>query len=214
MDEFDQYLKDRESPEFGQDFLPSNAAKFKAESRQLFREVQDRYADVPVTISAPRFRDLKNLGEKADKSLHALEHLTVGADVPNIVGKDLHGQPLDLHDYRGKVVVLSFWFSSCGPCMAMVPDEQKLVATHEGQPFALLGICSDETLDEVQKTIADRKIDWPCWYDGKAGPIVHDYNILHWPTIYLLDQSGKIAAKDLRGEDLEAKIDELIKKAK
>ena len=81
--------------------------------------------------------------------------------------------------------------------MAMVPDEQKLVATYEGQPFALLGICSDETLDEAQKTIADRKIDWPCWFDGESGPIARDWNVLSWPTVYVLNQRGRIVAKPL-----------------
>ena len=139
QDEFGAYVRRNTSSEWGKDLVPANAANFKSESIQLFREVLAKYADVPITFSAPYFRVHKNLGEKASMSLHALEHLTIGSEAPNIVGKDLHGQPLDLHGYRGKVVVLKFWFAGCGPCMAMIQHEKRLIETYQGRPFAALG---------------------------------------------------------------------------
>ena len=198
-DEFLSYLKLRQSPEWGRDHVAANAEKFKAESTQLFREVLENYADVPVTISAPLFRDLKNLGEKAGKSLHALEHLTIGAQGPAIAGSDLQGQPLDLADYRGKVVVLSFWFTGCGPCVGFIPQERQLIETYRDRPFALLGVCTDEAAEDGRKTAAEHKIGWPCWFDGANGPIARNWNVLHWPSVYVLDKQGRIAAKDLSG---------------
>jgi thiol-disulfide isomerase/thioredoxin len=210
-DEFAAYVKQRMHPDWGKDLIPANAAKFKSESIALFREVLDEYANIPVTITAPYFRDLKNLGEKASKSLHALENLTLGAEAPNIVGKDLHGQPMELRDFRGKVAVLSFWFTGCGPCMEMIPQEQKLVETYEGQPFVLLGICSDESPEQAQKTASEYKMTWPCWFDGQDGPIAQDWNVLGWPTIYVLDKNGIIAAKNAHGDDLDLKIAQIMK---
>jgi thiol-disulfide isomerase/thioredoxin len=194
--------------------IPANAAKFKAEGIQLFREVLARYADVPVTISSPRFRDLKNLGEKARKSLHGLEHLTVGSELPNVVGSDLHGRPLDLREYQGSVVVISTWFTGCGPCMAMIPQEQRLIETYKDRPFVLLGVCTDETLEQAQQTAAEHKMDWRCWFDGPNGPITRDLNILAWPTIYVLDHDGRIAAKNIRAEELDVKVAELMEENK
>ncbi|HEY2253414.1 MAG TPA: TlpA disulfide reductase family protein [Planctomycetaceae bacterium] len=195
--EFEEFVGHRKSPDWGKDLSPANAAKFKPEAIQLFRETHAHFADVPVTLSAPGFRRLNNLGDKAGKSLHALEHLTIGSESPAIVGKDLDGQPLNLRDHRGKVVIVSFWFTGCGPCMGLIPQEQRLVKTHKDRPFALLGVCTDETLDQARKTAHDHGIDWACWFDGENGPIAREWNVLSWPTIYVLDPSGRIVAKNL-----------------
>ena len=172
--------------------------KFKAESIQLFRTVLDRYADVPCEISLPYFRDISKLGDKAKKSLHALEHLSIGAEAPEIVGKDLSGHSLNLKDYRGRIVSITFWFTGCGPCLALVPEERKLLETFKDRPFALLSVCTDDDLDMAQLTAKEHKIDWPCWFDGGNGPIAGDYNILSWPTLYLLDQQEPIRGETTR----------------
>jgi thiol-disulfide isomerase/thioredoxin len=212
LDEFEQYIVKQKTAEWGQDIIPANAPKFRTESIVLFREVLSNYADVPVTISAPGtgIRGLKRLSDKASKSLHALEHLTIGSEAPNIVGTDLHNQPLDLKDYRGKVVVLSFWFTGCGPCIGIVPEEQQLVEKYKDQSFALLGVSTDNDIEQSKTTVDEHNMNWPCWFDGENGPIARDWNILSFPMIYVLDERGVIVAKDIRGKDLAAKIDELI----
>jgi hypothetical protein len=55
-------------------------------------------------------------------------------------------------------------------------------------------------------------MDWPCWFDGSNGPIAHDWNVLAWPAIYILDEQGTIVAKNLRGDDLDTKLAELMGK--
>jgi thiol-disulfide isomerase/thioredoxin len=208
--EFVKFLERQRDPDWEKALAPANAPQLKAEAAGLYRKVLAEYADVPVTISEPGFRRLKNLGEKASKSLHALEHLTIGSPAPTIVGTDLRGEILDLADYKGKVIVLSFWFTGCGPCMALVPQEQRLIETYKDRPFALVSVCTDATRDQAQKTAQEHGIAWPCWFDGENGPIARDWNVLSWPTIYVLDRSGKIVARQLRGEDLDAKLKELL----
>jgi thiol-disulfide isomerase/thioredoxin len=207
---FGKYVDARMAAGWKSDLVTANSSKFKAESIRLFREVLANYADVPLTISAPYFRDIKKLSDKATKSLHALEHLTVGSPAPTIMGQDLHGQPLDLNTYRGRVMVLTFWFTGCGPCMGMIPQEKQLVKKYRGRPFTLLSICTDESRETAQKTAADHKMDWPCWFDGQNGPIARNWNVLAWPSIYLLDERGIIVAKNLRGEALDAKVAKLM----
>jgi thiol-disulfide isomerase/thioredoxin len=209
---FAKYWEGRKAAKWGTDLVTANGSKFKADSIRLFHEVLADYADVPLTLSAPNFRHLKKLGEKATKSLHALEHLTIGSSAPGIVGKDLHGRPLDLAAYRGRVTVLTFWFTGCGPCMAMIPQEQRLVEKYQRHPFALLSICGDESLEQARKTAAEHKMDWPCWFDGGNGPIARDWNVLGWPSIYILDEKGVIVAKQLRGDSLDTKLAELLEK--
>ncbi len=210
QDEFGAYVRRNSSSEWGKDLVPANGSKFKSESIQLFREVLAKYADIPITISAPYFRGHKNLGEKANMSLHALEHLTIGSEAPDIVGKDLHDQPLNLHDYRGKVVVISVWFTGCGACMAKIPHEKRLVETYQGRPFALLGVTADESREQAQKTVAEHKMNWPCWFDGQNGTIIRDWNVLGFPTVYVLDKGGRIVAKNPGDKELDSKIADLM----
>jgi thiol-disulfide isomerase/thioredoxin len=208
--EFAAFLKKRRSPDWGKDLSPANAARFKTESAELLRTVLREYSEVPNTISMPYFRRITKLGEKAQKSLHALEQLSIGAEAPDIVGKDLDGKPLNLRDYRGRVVLLSFWFSGCGPCIGMVPKERELVEKFKGRPFALLAICADADLEDGRAAAKENGMDWPCWFDNENGPIAQNYNILSWPTFYLLDKEGRIAAKVLDREHMDIPIEKLL----
>lgn len=205
------YLQNRVDPEFIKYVSETDIDATKEESAKLFRIVLDNYADVP-TISAPGFRQIATLGEKANKSLHALEHLIVGAEAPDIVGQDLDGHLLDLKDYRGRVVVISFWFTGCQPCISAIPEERKLIEKFKDRPFALLGVSRDNDIELSRKTAAEHDITWSCWFDGVNGPIHHDYDIRGWPTFYLLDQNGRIVQKDMNSKYLKEAVSELLDK--
>jgi len=211
---FGKYAEGRRALEWRKALVSANSSKFRGESIALFRDVLASYGDVSIDVSVPHFRNVKKLRDKATKSLHALEHLAVGSAAPGIVGKDLRGRALDLATYRGRIVVLSFWFTGCGPCMGMIPQEQRLVKKYEGRPFALLSICGDESLETALKTATQHKMDWPCWFDGGNGPIAREFNVLGWPTIYILNEQGVIVAKQLRGDALDTKLAALMDKKK
>ena len=160
----------------------------------------------------PYFRDIKLLREKAEKSLHALQHLSIGAEAPPIIGRDLNDRPLQLSDYRGRVVLLSFWFTGCGPCMAIIPEEQKLVEQFKDKPFALLAVSSDPEIEMSRETAQKQGITWPTWFDGENGRINRDYNIMSWPTLYLLDKQGRIVSKNLDSDHMAEQIAKLLDK--
>jgi thiol-disulfide isomerase/thioredoxin len=123
---------------------------------------------------------------------------------------------LKLSDYRGKVVMVVFWGSWCGPCMRMVPQEKALFEKHKGKPFVLLGVNCGDKLDVAKKTVADKKMGWPSWYDGEdiRGPIETDYDVPHWPRIFLIDTKGVIRQIDLEGKELDETVDKLLAEVK
>ena len=101
-------------------------------------------------------------------------------------------------------------FKVIGPLLimtrvAVAADRIETVDKLKGEYEALL--------DQARKTATEHGIDWPCWFDGQNGPIANDWNVLGWPTVYVLDQLGRIAAKNLYGESLEAKIQGLLEPA-
>ena len=105
-------------------------------------------------------------GQEAEARLDELLNPAVGKPAPEIDGVDFHGMPLKLSDYQGKVVVVVFWGSWCGPCMALVPHERELVERLKGQPFALLGVDCEEDKDTARGVMARERMTWPNWFDG------------------------------------------------
>jgi thiol-disulfide isomerase/thioredoxin len=85
---------------------------------------------------------------------------------PEIEGTDVDGKPMTLGEHRGKVVVLSFWGSWCGPCMALVPHERELAARLADRPFVLLGINSDEDRGRARQVMDRERMTWRSWWDG------------------------------------------------
>jgi thiol-disulfide isomerase/thioredoxin len=108
---------------------------------------------------------------------------------------------MKLSDQRGKIVMLVFWGSWCGPCMAEVPRERKLMTTFAGRPFTVIGINSGDSKENAAKAIKDNKMTWPSFFDGPDGPIVGRWNISSFPSVYLLDAKGVIVARNLQDDE-------------
>jgi RNA polymerase sigma factor (sigma-70 family) len=154
------------------------------------------------------------LGEVAHGRLDDLRNLVNGKPAPSIEGVDLEGKPLSLSDHRGKVVVLSFWGSWCGPCMREVPTERELVERYKDKPFVLLGVNCGEDKQAALEAVANEKITWRSWHDGDSGegPIVKRYHVRKYPTFFIIDGDGRISAKDAPGSKLKELVDALFKK--
>ena len=100
----------------------------------------------------------------------------------------------------------------------MYPHERSLVKKLEGKPFALIGVNSDQSRDQLKKVIADEKMTWRSWFDGPgtSGPIATAWNVRGWPTLYVIDHKGVIRHKWLGspGNDvLDRAIEALVKEA-
>jgi thiol-disulfide isomerase/thioredoxin len=143
---------------------------------------------------------------------------SLGKPAPEIEGRDLDDVPFRLSDYRGKVVALNFGSHLfCGFCRTLYPLERSLVKRLEGRPFALVSINAEPSREraELKRAWEAEGNTWRCVRDGdESGPIGTAWNILKYPTIYVLDPRGVIRYKNVFGKSLERAVDSLLEEVK
>ena len=152
-----------------------------------------------------------SFAQVAELDLKELRQIAIGKTAPDIQGPDIDGNEFKLSDYRGKVVVLSFSGSWCGPCRAQYPHERELVSRLKGKPFALLSVNTDEK-ETLRKALIAGEITWKCWWDGGLmGPICKAWNVYGYPTVYVIDAKGVIRRRNANGTALDQAVDDLLK---
>jgi thiol-disulfide isomerase/thioredoxin len=187
-----------------------DAEKLAVAAEKAFEGVVKDYADCPRLMRDGQ----RTLGEEAKQELYELRYLRVGKTAPEMEGDAVEGAKFKLSDHRGKVVVVNFWASWCGPCMAMVPHEREMVAKFKDKPFVIVGVNGDDERTKAQEVMTKEKMTWPSFWNGDKGPdgpLSRAWNVRGWPTIYVLDAKGVIRAKNLRGKELETAVEELLK---
>lgn len=186
------------------------ATLLKDEARYGQNKEATAAADQKFERVITEFGDLKQRGSKlrdlAKPELSELRRLTLGKPAPEIEGEDLDGRPMKLSDYRGKVVVLTFWWLG----YTEAPDHRKLVERMAGKPFAFVGVYGDDDLANAKAEIEQYGITWPSFRDGRGGPISTDWNIHGWPSVWVIDAQGVIRFRGLRGAELYQAVDRLL----
>jgi peroxiredoxin len=211
------YLQSRRDPEWIRYVRATDPVALLAETEALLKRVVDEFGDIP---RSPRWAKVKaddqTLGAVARRRLEAMRSLAVGNVAPEIEGEDVDGKSMKLSDYRGKVVVLVFWATWCGPCMGMIPHEKALVERYKDRPLALLGISDDTDRKKVKAAIAENGITWRSWWDGGRvpGPIATRWDVYELTSVFVLDAKGVIRFKRLPHSVpklLDEAIDSLLK---
>ncbi len=171
---------------------------------EAMEAVRRDYADAPYLLDAAY---IETIGAEAARQLVELRTLRVGLPAPEIADEDLDGARFKLSDYRGKVVLLVFWGTWCGPCMAAVPRERALVEKFQGRPFAIVGVNSDSNKDRARRAIAQEHMTWRSFWNGDDNHISKAWNVKGWPTVYLIDHRGVIRQRLFVQDE---KIDEIV----
>ena len=122
---------------------------------------------------------------------------------------------MKLSDYvgKGKVVLIDFWASWCGPCRREMPNLVEAYKQYKDKNFEIVGVSLDRDLEAWKKGIADLNITWPQMSDLKYWDCegAKLYAVSSIPHTLLVDAEGTIVARGLHGEELQQKIAELLK---
>ena len=134
--------------------------------------------------------------------------LAVGNAFPDFQEKDTDGQPLSVSRFKGKVLLVDFWATWCGPCRVELPNVIATFEKHHTNGFEILGISLDQDAGAMKQFTAGNKMTWPQYFDGQGwqNKLAGKYGVNTIPATYLLDAQGKIIARDLRGEDLDKAV--------
>ena len=117
-------------------------------------------------------------------------------------GKTLAGKTISLEDYKGKVVLVDFWATWCGPCRAEIPDLVKLQARLGPKGFTILGVSMDDDVSEVAPFVKAMKINYPVIVNGgERAP--KGWIEPGLPTAYLIGRDGKILMRKLGAKSID-----------
>jgi peroxiredoxin len=141
-----------------------------------------------------------------------LQNVEPGKIAPDFTMNDPGGNAITLSQLRGKVVLIDFWASWCGPCRKENPNVVAAYNEFKNKGFDILGVSFDKDKVSWEVAIKDDKLTWNHvsdlqYWNNAAGKL---YGIMSIPANILLDKDGKIIAKDLRGEDLHKKLAEVL----
>jgi peroxiredoxin len=169
-------------------------------------ELDSITAKFPAEISQSEYViKLKEITEGMKKT-------AIGAVAPDFTMNDPAGNPISLSSLRGKVVLIDFWASWCGPCRKENPNVVALYQKYHGKGFEILGVSLDKSKEEWVKAIQNDQLSWlhvsdlQFWQNTAA----RLYSVNAIPQSYLIDKSGKIIAKGLNSEQLGTKLNEVL----
>jgi thiol-disulfide isomerase/thioredoxin len=174
---------------------------------EMFKQLQ---LDFPGTASAKKADQAIAGIKQGEEARKIQEALAIDSAFPDFDVKDLDGKPLKVANFKGKVVMIDFWATWCGPCVGEVPNVAAVYQKYHDKGFEIIGVSLDREgdKDKMISFTKEHNMPWPQFYDGKywQNELSVKYGIRSIPATFLLDGSGKIIAKNVRGEALEPAV--------
>ncbi len=171
-----------------------------AAARHVYEEISSKFF-----LNA----DVRSL---CDNRIQKIEMVDQAA--PEIEATDISGSKVSLSSLQGKVVLVDFWATNCPPCLEEMPNIKQLYAEHHDNGFEVIGVSLDEDQSTVEQFTSRMEIPWPMIMErGTVETLRASYHVPTIPSLFVIDQSGKLYQFDVRGRDLRQAIEKLIKKS-
>lgn len=167
-----------------------------------FEDVERYYNNLTPEVKA------SHPGQLLKEKIGQLKQINIGGIAPDIDLPGPDGKNISLSSLRGKYVLLDFWASWCGPCLAEVPNVKEIYERYKDQGFEVYGVSLDDKKETWEKAISQHSLAWThvSSLKGWKCPVAKQYNVTGIPRMYLLDKEGRIVAMDLRGDVLKEKV--------
>jgi peroxiredoxin len=152
-------------------------------------------------------------GKEFVNRLTAAKKSAIGQPAIDFSQPDAEGKNVYLTSYKGKYVLVDFWASWCGPCRAENPNVARAYSKYKDKGFDVLGVSLDDKKDKWEAAIQADNLPWTHVSDlkGWKNAAAEQYGIRAIPQNILVDPKGNIIAKNLRGDALEKKLEEVLK---
>lgn len=189
--------------------LYEQVLKDKATAEKLIQQMQADYKGTKYMENFARQQAMKAESEKIQAQL------APGLVFPDFNEKDLAGQPLSVGNYKGKVVLVDFWATWCGPCVGELPNVIEAYKKYHSAGFEIIGVSLDSSREKLEAFIKSHDgMTWQQYFDGKGwqNKLAGQYGVHGIPFTVLVGPDGKILGKDLRGEALGEAVGKALKK--
>ena len=158
----------------------------------------------------------ESIRQMADSFAGTLRRLSLPGNPMEISGTLLDGGPFDQKTLAGKVVLIDFWATWCGPCVQEIPNVLEQYKKYHDQGFEVVGISLDQDRKALESFVDDREIPWPILFEPSEGsgwqhPLATYYGISGIPTVILIGRDGNVISLNARGERLAELLAPLFK---
>ncbi len=137
----------------------------------------------------------------------------IGSTAPTFSLPDPTGNTIAPEQFRGKVVVLDFWATWCPPCIEALPELKALWSKYRNQEFALVGVSADFDVNAWKNFVVENGMDWAHVHDrDDQYSAAYRYGVVAIPETFVIDRNGVVVAYGLRGDALDRKVEETLRK--
>lgn len=173
--------------------------------------IYDSLAEIASESTDPKIRP------NAERFLAMGRYLRLPGKKMHLEGKLLTGEMLDWESYRGKVVLVDYWATWCGPCLQELPNVKANYNKYHSKGFEVVAVNLDESRKAVERFVAQEKLPWPQLFDEKKGttwkhPMALYYAINSVPTAILVDKEGTVVSMQAYGAELSKQLEKLLGK--
>jgi len=214
IDSIENLLKEKVYKTFATSYATKSPVALYALAQYTGYAIDPVKAQPLFDLLGPSVKELP-AGKAFAQRIEIARHLQIGQPALAFTQNDTLDKPVSLSEFKGKYVLIDFWASWCGPCRAENPNVVKAFNDYKDKDFTVLGVSLDRPGQKERwlKAIHDDRLAWTQVSDLKFwdNEVAKLYDIKAIPQNFLIDKEGKILARDVRGEELQNTLQQLVK---